>query len=207
MTEEPRPNESEKEFLNLAYNEFYNLFEEIISDDFNKLDSKLRLLKISKIFAVYTEIIRYEPIKMHIKNMKFVRPPFESELAGDFLRFIRNVFSHFSLFEKWEDIYLTKNLINWTFSKNSSIDRFLKKYTGRNDVGYRFWDSNNKKMTYVKINFPNKYENDIKIYLKDIISELEGIRFCVVLMNLILETQLEEKIHKNSFVIMARVGN
>lgn len=204
---EKKPTTLEKNFLNMAYNEFYDLFEEIFSKDFENLTPEVRLSKIIKGFSIYSEIIKYEPIKHYLKVLKFTRPHFESELAGDFLKFIRHVLTHFPFFKSWGEVYLTENLVKWIPNKHSHIDNFLKKYCGKGDIGYRFWDEDKKKMTYVKINFLVEYKEDIKLYLKDIISELEGIRFCFILMNKVLESQLEEKISNKNFVIMARVGN
>ncbi|WP_425449383.1 hypothetical protein [Dethiothermospora halolimnae] len=48
-----------------------------------------------------------------------------------------------------------------------------------------------KKMTYFCINFPEKYD-DTNIYLKDIIAEEVGIKFCMTLMRAILDTQVED---------------
>ena len=48
-----------------------------------------------------------------------------------------------------------------------------------------------EKMTYICINFPEKY-NDTNIYLKDIISEEIGIKFCMALMRSILDTQVKD---------------
>jgi len=47
-------------------------------------------------------------------------------------------------------------------------------------------------MTYLSINFPKEYENDTKIFLKDILSEKDGIKFSFILMKQILDTQVEE---------------
>jgi len=46
-------------------------------------------------------------------------------------------------------------------------------------------------MTYLSINFPERYEDNTKIYLKDIVSEKDGIKFCFILMKKILDTQVE----------------
>jgi hypothetical protein len=47
-------------------------------------------------------------------------------------------------------------------------------------------------MTYLSINFPAHYDRDTKIFLKDILSEKEGIKFSFILMKQILDTQVEE---------------
>lgn len=46
-------------------------------------------------------------------------------------------------------------------------------------------------MTYVTVTFPIEYE-DNKIYLKNIIDENDGIRFCIILMYKVLMSQVIE---------------
>ena len=45
-------------------------------------------------------------------------------------------------------------------------------------------------MTYFCINLPEEYNHN-NIYLKDILSEEVGIKFCMALMRAILDTQVE----------------
>lgn len=68
----------------------------------------------------------------------------------------------------------------------------MKKYAGHDEVKYRFWEENRKKMTYLSIRFPKTYSDDSKIYLKDIITEKEGVKFSFILMRKIMDTQVEE---------------
>ena len=65
------------------------------------------------------------------------------------------------------------------------------KYEGKNEVKYRFWEPKKKEMTYLTISFPKTYNENSKIFLRDIISEREGIKFSLILMNQILKTQIE----------------
>ena len=55
-TKKLRPNKAEKEFLSLAYNRFYDLFDEIRADKFWKKNKWYRFSKIKEIFAVYSEL-------------------------------------------------------------------------------------------------------------------------------------------------------
>ena len=52
-------------------------------------------------------------------------------------------------------------------------------------------ESEKKKMTYLSINFPKKYDNKTKIYLREMLSEKEGIKFSFILMKKIIDTQVE----------------
>ena len=60
-----------------------------------------------------------------------------------------------------------------------------------------------KKMTYFSINFPEVY-NQNDIYLKDIISENAGMKFCMALMREVLDTQVENAVEPD-IKIMSQV--
>lgn len=190
MPENIRPSEAEVEFLTLAYNRFYDIFEEVMNDSFWDKDEWYRFSKIKDGFSVYTELLNYEPIKWVIEVMKKARPPMEAEIGRDFFKFIRNIIVHFPFFESWNEIWIRKSVINWQ-KQGQFIDYFLQKYKGKEIVKYRFWEPRKKRMTYLSINFPEDYEKDNKIYLKEIISEKEGVKFSFILMKQILDTQME----------------
>ena len=113
----------------------------------------------------------------------------ESEIGGPLFKFIRNVLAHFPLFETWDEVWISKELVNWQ-KEGLTIDRFLKKFSGHEEVKYRFWEPEKKTMTYMSIRFPKEYEEN-KIYLKNIISEKEGVKFSFIMMRQILNTQVE----------------
>ncbi len=185
------PNQAEIEFLTLSYNKFYDIFEEIFDDSFWKRDKYERFSKIKQAFSIYAELLNYEPIKVVIDYLKTSRPPMESEIGSELFKFIRNVIIHFPYFNSWNEVWIKKTIINWS-KKGMSIDKFLKKYEGREEVKYRFWEEDKKQMTYLSIKFPPQYNDDSKIYLKDIISEKEGIKFSLILMRQIMDTQVEK---------------
>lgn len=102
---------------------------------------------------------------------------------------MRNVLAHFPVFETWDEVWVSKELVNWQ-REGLTIDRFLKKYSGHAEVKYRFWEPEKKRMTYVSINFPKKYEQN-KIYIKDMVAEKDGVKFSLIMMRQILNTQVE----------------
>lgn len=191
---EKYPNEKELEVLDLFYNRFYDLFDEIINDNFKKEDAQLRLFKLKEAFSIYKELLSYDPIKWVIEGMKNGgRPPLEGVIADDLFSFIRNLFSHFPVFKTWDEVFINKDLATW--SKTGQIDRFLNKSIqfneeGKGEVKYRIFDNKKKKMSYFTIKFPDKYDSQ-NIYLKDIVSEETGMKFCMILMKKILDTQIE----------------
>lgn len=191
MENELRPNKSELEFLTLSYNRFYDIFEEIMAESFWEQDQWYRFSKVKDGFAIYSELLNYEPIKWIIEHIKNSRPPMESEIGSELFKFIRNIIIHFPFFNGWDEVWINKSIINW-YKEGQSIDRFIEKYKGKDVVKYRFWEADKKKMTYLSINFPKDYNNDSKIFLKDILSEKEGVKFSFILMKKILDTQVEE---------------
>ena len=186
---ELRPTKSEELFLSLGFNKFYDLFEELMNDDFWEKDSWYRFSKVSQVFAVYTELLMYEPFTYVLNNIKQNRPPMESEIGGVLFKFVRNILAHFPLYESWDTVWINKELVNWR-KQGLTIDKFIKKYEGHHEIKYRFWEEEKKKMTYISIKFPKAYD-DTKIYLKDIISEKDGVKFSLIMMKQILNTQVE----------------
>jgi len=186
-----RPNKAERKFLTLAYNRFYDIYEEALSDYFWEKDNHYRFCKIKDAFSVYTELLNYTPIKWVIEYIKDKRPPMEGEIASNLFKFVRNVLVHFPFFEGWDKVWVNKEVINWC-KEGQFIDRFLVKYSGQKRVKYRIWDAKKKQMTYITINFPDQYTEKDKIFLKDILTETEGVKFSLVFMKKILDTQVEE---------------
>jgi hypothetical protein len=186
---EMRPNKSEELFLSLGYNRFYDLFDEIIEDEFWEKEGWYRFTKVSNLFAVYAELLTYEPFKHVLEALKTKRPPMESEIGGPLFKYVRNILAHFPVFETWDDVWISKELANWQ-RDGLTIDRFLKKYSGHEEIKYRFWEGDKKQMTYMSIQFPPVYE-DNKIFLRDMISEKDGVKFSLIMMKQILNTQVE----------------
>lgn len=191
MEKELLPGKAQKEFLTLAYNRFYDIFEEVMDDSFWRKEDWYRFSKVKDGFAVYAELLSYPPIQWVIEHMKTARPPMEAEIGSDLFRFIRNVIAHFPFFESWNEVWVKKTIVNWC-KEGQFIDKFLSKYEGKDALEYRFWEAREKRMTHLSINFPKQYTKDAKIYLKDILSEKEGVKFCFILMNKILGTQVEK---------------
>ena len=186
--------EKEIEVLTLFYNRFYELYEEITSENFIEENAQIRFFKLREAFSIYKELLSYEPIKSYIDWMKHGgRPPLEGVIADGLFSFIRNLLLHFPVFKTWDEVYINKTLATW--SKTGQIDRFLNKcqqikIDGTGTLHYRIWEVNKKKMTYFTINFPEEYGEE-NIFLKDIISEDVGMKFCMALMGEVLDTQVK----------------
>lgn len=51
---------------------------------------------MSNIFAVYDELLTYEPYKHVLEALKNQRPSMESETGGPLFKLVRNILVHFS---------------------------------------------------------------------------------------------------------------
>lgn len=195
IVNEQRPNEKEIEALTLFYNRFYYLYDEIVDDSFSSKDASLRFYKLREAFSVFKEISNYEPVKEYLKCMKRGgRPFFEGVIADDLFSFIRNLLLHFPVFDTWDEVYINKNLATW--DRAGQIDKFLTKglefkIDNKSRVNYRIWEVKKKKMNYFSVNFPSEYNETTNIYLKDLITEEVGMKFCMALMRQIIDTQVK----------------
>jgi len=186
-----KPNTAELQFLHLAYNSFYDLYEEIMDESFWSKDDWHRFSKIRHGYSIYAELLSYEPLKYVIEQLKTARPPMEAEIGSELFKFVRNVMAHFPFYNSWNEVWISKSVINWQKS-GQTIDKFLTKYVGKPAVKYRFWESEKNQMTYLSIVFPKAYDDDdCKIWLKDMISEKDGVKFSFILMKKIIDTQVE----------------
>lgn len=191
MTQSIGPTQTEVEFLTLAYNRFYDIFEEVMVDKFFERDPWYRYSKIKEALAVYAELLNYEPISQVIVQIRATRPKMEAEIGGELFKFIRNVVAHFPFFDKWDDVWISQPVVNW-YRNGQSIDKFLRKYEGHKEIRYRFWEAGKKRMTYLTIGFPARYDGSTKIYLREILTEMEGVKFAFILMRQIIDTQVEK---------------
>ena len=183
------PSRQEITFLNPAYNFIYNIFEEVEKDDFWNKDPYYRFSKTRDALLTYSELLEYEPIRRIIEVIRKIRPPIEAELSREFLMFMRNLLIHFPFFNKWDEVEFSRTIINWS-KQRKSIDQFLNKYSGTQEIKYRTWNPAKKEMTYVSIKFPQLYVNDEVIRLNQIIDEKGGVRAVMSLMKSILNSQI-----------------
>jgi hypothetical protein len=185
-----KPTEQEKRFLNQAYSFFYDIHEEVTAEAFWQKDPYHRFSRVRDAFLVYSEILEYEPIGSFLEALKKSRPPMEAELSKELFLFVRNLLIHFPFFKSWDEVKVTKGLINWS-KPGRTIDQFLSRFAGHDTVKYRMWDSKNKQFEYVSISFPAIYEERTEINLKDIMPEREGMIFSLSLMRIVLDSQVE----------------
>jgi hypothetical protein len=181
-----KPNSAEQAFLSLGYNRFLDLFKEIESKEFWEQSPAYRFHRIRDIFAIYTELIRYEPLE-HVLLTKKVSRPVEHDLGERLFSFVRHLLAHFPLFNSWDAVTIDQQLATW--ERKGQIHKFLIDFEGKPQVKYRFYDSAAKEMIYVQINFPADYSRNKPVQLRAILTEREGVRFSIRLMlNILLHS-------------------
>lgn len=203
-----KPNEKEQFALSLFYNRFYDLYDELSQEEFFNEKPEYRFYKVREIFSVYKELLGYGPIQHYIQYVKNGgRPPLDGLVINDLFSFVRNLFLHFPIFDDWSSVYISKDLATW--NKSGTIHKFLSKSSQIkiDDTGiikYRIWEKSKKLMTYIQIHLPEEYGDKNKIFLKDIISEKEGMKLCISFMKQILDTQIYPD-KEADIVIMSQV--
>ena len=205
---ENKPNKKDEQVLKLFYNRFYDLYEELSQEEFFKREASYRFYRIREIFSVYKELLGYEPIKYYIKYVKSGgRPPLEGLIVDDLFSFVRNILLHFPVFDKWEDVYISKDLATW--NTVGTIHKFLLKSSkikidDSGVIKYRIWEKSKKLMSYIQFHLPEEYNDNRKIFLKDVISEIDGIKLCISFMKQVLDTQVHSDAEED-IVIMSQV--
>lgn len=136
--------------------------------DYNN-SKKYQLVK--SIAGITSELLDSDEI-----NEKMMEIAKSSEVNGDNIedkfntfKMIRNVLNHFPIFNSWEEIYISRELVNWNNPKYSQI---LDYFDEEKEMSYRIYlNENNEWIEKKKIDIKvPKLEQYNKIYLKDIIS-------------------------------------
>lgn len=150
------------------------------SDDETYKDKKYELIK--SLASLTSELLDSKEI-----NMKMTEIAESSKVNGDNVeekfdtfKMIRNVINHFPIFDSWDEIYVSKDLIFWNNPKYSQIKNFFKEEKRMSYKIYLKENDNWVEKKKININVPCLGEYN-KIYLKDILSINDVIwTFCVI---------------------------
>jgi len=183
------PTQDEVTFLNLSFNRFLDLFGEIMAGEFWEKEPPYRFSRTKDLFAVYSELLKYPPVQWVIDANK---RPNHSDVGKGLFKLIRHILIHFPFFENWDDVWISQSLVNLYSTRPQFIDSFLSENEGKDDLKYRFWEEEQKRMTYLSITFPKDYTKGEKVFLGEILPEKEGVKFSAIFMWSILKVQVEE---------------
>jgi len=180
------PTIAEARVLEIGYDRFLNLYEEVMNENFRRKRPSTRLTKIKELCSVYSELIKYAPLEFVLENTQ--RPHF-TLIGKEFINFLRNLLLHFPYYETWNQIGFDKALIT-TLEASGSIDKFLSREHPE-DLKYRFWEPSKKRMTYIEVHLKTAYSNGEFIWLEEMVTEKDGVRFLAIFMKEVLMTQVE----------------
>jgi len=143
---------------------------ELVWDGYEHNNNK-KFQLIKSIASITSELLDTAEI-----NEKMIEIAEISKINGDNVKdkfetfkMIRNVLNHFPIFDSWDEIYVSSELINWNNPKYSKILEYFKT---EKEMSYRIYllegdEWVEKKKIDIKVPQLGKYN---KIYLKDIIS-------------------------------------
>ena len=84
---------------------------------------ELRFYKTKDLFVIYKELSSYGLINAHLNWIKEGgRPVFDGIISDGLFTCIRNIFAHYPLLDRWDDVYINKGLATW--NKSGSINQF-----------------------------------------------------------------------------------
>lgn len=187
------PNKAELRVLEVGYNRFLDLYEDVMNDNFRRRRPATRLAMIKDLCSVYSELIKYAPLEYILENA--VRPHFKL-IGKELVNFLRNLLLHFPYFESWQQIGFDKELIT-TLKASGSIDKFLTRVHPE-ELKYRFWEPAKKRMTYIEVHLNTAYSKGEFVWLEEMVPEKDGVKFLAIFMKDVLMTQVEtlQKIDK-----------
>lgn len=172
-------NEYQVEFIEKCYQRIFYIEKSL---DFAETSAPIRLLYLKELFTIFEELHK---IKFTRSNEGKIDPNDLEKL--DQLKlvmgFIRNVLSHFPLFNTWDDIEISQEFsLGMGGPKNGKIYKFLSHDPKRIPVAFR--------LTYIddstrqaNIHYPQHLKSSDRIYLKDIVSEQDGALIILNIMS------------------------
>jgi len=89
---------------------------------------------------------------------------------------IRNIIIHFPIYESWDEIYISKELLKWNTNRNGQIINYFKKHCKKSFTYRIFLNENGKwiERHTISITVP-ELKDEEGIYLKDILSLNDAI--------------------------------
>ena len=95
----------------------------------------------------------------------------DNEIKLDTYDLIRNIIIHFPIFDSWDEIYISNELLSWNKPYHGQIKKYFDKNKGKKFT-YRIYLNENGKWVEkhkIIVNIPELKDGE-KIYLKDILS-------------------------------------
>jgi len=159
----------------------------------NILTPELRLLYIKELYGIFSELNKIKFIRTYPNGNPNEETLIILQNLKSTVSFVRNVLLHFPLFKTWNDIWISKDFAKFmndepthkkfTNSKNyGTIYHYLTTAQNKESLSFKL-DMKDKSTTIFTINYPNVTSDEEKIYLKDILTEEDGVIAILNVMN------------------------
>lgn len=140
--------------------------------------------------VLINELLSYVSIKEKILNMAIETTndsdnKLDVQAKYDTFKMLRNLFIHFPIFDRWDEVYINKELLEWNKPKNCYILKYFNEYGGKNltcNIYTKYsYDENWRIGCTIKLKIPNSLPKKDKMYLNDFMSFSDVKRiFCIV---------------------------
>lgn len=150
--------------------------------DFEATPPHIRLLYLKELFTIFEELHKIEFIRSNEGKMSLQTQQTLNDMKL-IVAFIRNVLSHFPLFNTWDDIWISQDFSTaMGGTERGKIFKFLKHNDERIPLAVRV-TYNDGTIIQANFNYPQNIKPDQIIYLKDIIDEKDGARIVLSIMH------------------------
>lgn len=175
--------EAQKAFFKNCLGRFTRLLPEIDGEKFWRREAHERFGRIKDVFSLYAEIFKVPVVKAVDAEYARGKKPPQQIACRKLLLVLRHLFAHFPHFECWNDIYFCREMVTWdTAGANGAIEKFFRDPPFESVTKFRIWHGELKKFTYFSVSIPTDYTSNRTIFLKEIMSEKEGVQFSIHMM-------------------------
>lgn len=164
---------SKQDVINLFAYQVFNEMNEALYSYENYDEGKL-FQTVKKLASLTNELFKDSDVKklfIELANKSIPNGKNNNQKIETFDMF-RNYFSHFPIFEKYEDAYINKELLHWNKSGKGKIEKYFEKYQNTEISFLIIYKMVNGVWTpeqEIKLFIPALPEKE-KLYLKNIIS-------------------------------------
>lgn len=101
------------------------------TSDSDEDDDRFNMLR--ELSTLTTELLKYDNIEnkiLSLANQSTVNGT-DNEIKLKTFKMIRNVIAHFPIFDSYEDIIISEEILSWNDSKNGSVKKYFDEFGGK----------------------------------------------------------------------------
>jgi len=176
---EKQLNSHQIRFIKMAYQRIFFIEKNL---DYEITPPHIRLLYLKELFTIFEELHKIKFARSNEGKMSLQTKQTLDEMKL-IVAFIRNVVSHFPLFNTWDDIWISQDFsVKMGGTERGKIFKFLKHNEQRIPIAVQVIYKNNS-VRQANFNYPQHLEQHQVVYLKDIISEEDGAIIVLAIMS------------------------